>query len=265
MTVLSRLERISATGAALLFTGVTAYVLLEDVFKGGSVTPSHLLTGIAILGSILGGLWGFRVLQAGQKYLGFLLILLTASATLYVGISAAARNASGIQTKLELKQSLVNDVAKLRADHDRLKADVAQECRKVGTQCQAKQKLLEAAWDAVLKAEQRRDAFGPVTDYSNAAKTFSAFTGVQSEAVDRWLTLLMPFLLVMVAELGTICFWHLAITHGSPKVETKPESNVIEWVSEFQRKHNRKPQLPELQEAFPSIPRTTLWRRMKTA
>lgn len=265
MTVLTRLERFTATGAALLFTGVTGYVLLEDVFKGGSVTPSHLLTGIAILGSILGGLWGFRVLQAGQRYLGFLLLLLTISATAYVGISAAARNASGIQTKIDLKQSLVHDVAKLRADHDRLKLDVAQECKKVGTQCQAKTKLLETAWDAVLKAEARRDALGPVTDYSNAAKTFSAFTGLQSEAVDRWLTLVMPFLLVLVSELGTICFWHLAITHGSSTVEPRPEPNVIEWVSEFQKRHNRKPQLPELQQAFPEIPRTTLWRRMKAA
>lgn len=240
-------------------------MLLEDVFKGAPVTPSHLLTAVAILGSILGGLWGFRVLQSGQSWLGGCLLLLTVSATAYVGISAAARNASSIQTKIQVKQLAQSDVASLRADHDSLKAEVALECKKVGSQCKAKTKLLETAWEAVGTAEAHRDALGPVTDYSNAAQTLSAFTGLPSEAVDRWLTLAMPFLLVLVSELGTICFWHLAITHGGARVEPRLEPNVIEWVSEFQRRNNRKPQLPEVQQAFPEIPRTTLWRRMKAA
>lgn len=268
MSVLSRLERFTATGAALLFTGVTGYVLLEDVFKGAPLTVGHPLTAIAILGSILGGLWAFRLLKGGHLQVGLMLLLLTVSATIYVGVSAATRNATSVQLKADLLAQAQADVVQARKDHERLKEDAAIECRKVGPQCLAKTKLVDAAWSHVLLAEAGRDRIGAPTNYAHAAATFSAITGYDKVATERWLVLVMPFLLVLVAELGTICFWHLALSNDAPvvpKVAPPSDPNVIQWVSEFQKRNGRKPQLPEVQQAFPEIPRTTLWRRMKTA
>lgn len=42
-------------------------------------------------------------------------------------------------------------------------------------------------------------------------------------------------------------------------------ANVILWIREFEARHGRMPQIPELQSRFPTIPRTTAWRRIRSA
>lgn len=273
---LTKYERVAAMVAAVLFTGVTAYVLLEDVFRGAPLTVAHPLTAVAILGSILGGLWSVRLIRAGQYQVGAMLVLLTVAATVYVGVSAAARNAAAVAGRVERFTAADADVAQARRDHAALKADAAVECRKVGPQCQRKQTLVEAAWSHVLLLEARRDLVGPATGYSHAAATFAALTGIEQRSVERWLTLTMPFLLVLVAELGVICFWHLAISGGPtggqrttvlppvPEV-IEEEPNVVDWAKAFEAKNGRGPKLAEVTAAFPDLSRTTAWRRLRAA
>jgi hypothetical protein len=278
MNTLSRSERLAATGAAILFTGVTAFVLLEDVIRGAPLTVSHPLTAVAIVGSILGGLWSVRLLRGGQYQVGAMLVLLTIAATVYVGVSAAARNAAAVAARSDRHVAAAADVAAARTDHDALKRDAALECRKVGPQCQLKQKLVDAAWSHVMIMEARRDMIGAGTGYTHAAATFAALTGYEQGSVERWLTLVMPFLLVLVAELGCVTMWHLSLGQGGgptggqretvlppvPEV-IEEEPNVIEWKSRFEAKNGRPPRLPELQAAFPDMSRTTLWRRAQAA
>lgn len=277
MNTLTTSERYAAMGAAVLFTGVTAYVLLEDVFKGAPLTVSHPLTAVAIVGAILGGLWSVRLLRAGQIQVGAMLVLLTIAATLYVGVTAAARNAAAVAARADRWVAVQADVTEARKSWEALKADTANECRKVGPQCQRKTQLVEAAWSHVLMQEARRDIVGPATGYTHAAATFAALTGLEQRSVERWLTLVMPFILVLVAELGTIAFWHIALGHGGPtggqrttvlppvpEVIEEPEPNVIQWSAAFERKNGRRPTVDEV-AANLGMSRTTAWRRLQTA
>ena len=65
--------------------------------------------------------------------------------------------------------------------------------------------------------------------------------------------------------------------HGSPEggrkveapavPEVKPDETerVVSWVREYRRRHGRSPRIPEVQAAFPSVPKTTAWRRIQAS
>lgn len=52
-----------------------------------------------------------------------------------------------------------------------------------------------------------------------------------------------------------------------PPVEAAEEGpdNVTDWCHHFRAKHGRQPSIPEVQAAFPTVPKTTAWRRAKAA
>lgn|SRR5688572_1418668 len=49
-----------------------------------------------------------------------------------------------------------------------------------------------------------------------------------------------------------------------PTEKRASKSRVAAWVREFQARHGRKPQIPEVQAQF-QLPKTTAWRRIKAA
>jgi hypothetical protein len=63
--------------------------------------------------------------------------------------------------------------------------------------------------------------------------------------------------------------------HGSGSEEQKEEvpvvqeptpderERVVSWVKEYRRRHGRSPRIPEVQEAFKGLKRTTAWRRIE--
>jgi hypothetical protein len=64
--------------------------------------------------------------------------------------------------------------------------------------------------------------------------------------------------------------------HGSPveQIELIPavpeevldeRERVVSWIQEYRRRHGRNPQIPEVQQAFPGLPKTTTWRRLKSS
>ena len=44
-----------------------------------------------------------------------------------------------------------------------------------------------------------------------------------------------------------------------------PDDSMLAWVRRFHSEQGRRPQIPELQRAFPGTPKTTAWRRCKAA
>lgn len=42
-------------------------------------------------------------------------------------------------------------------------------------------------------------------------------------------------------------------------------TNIVPWAQAFEAKHGRKPRLDEVRSAFPDVPRTTAWRRLRAA
>ena len=47
--------------------------------------------------------------------------------------------------------------------------------------------------------------------------------------------------------------------------DDRPHTNVVDWVRAFRQRHGRDPKIAELQDSFPEVPRTTAWRRIKSA
>ena len=41
--------------------------------------------------------------------------------------------------------------------------------------------------------------------------------------------------------------------------------NVTDWCQHFKVRHGRQPSIPEVMTAFPTVPKTTAWRRAKAA
>ena len=47
--------------------------------------------------------------------------------------------------------------------------------------------------------------------------------------------------------------------------DDRPHTNVVYWVRAFRQRTGRDPKIAELQDSFPEVPRTTAWRRIKSA
>jgi hypothetical protein len=50
---------------------------------------------------------------------------------------------------------------------------------------------------------------------------------------------------------------------GGTRGDTRQERGVVSWVREFRRRHGRPPRIPEVQQAFNGLPKTTAWRKSK--
>lgn len=78
---------------ALLFILGACYVLFRELLHGAELTPSHVLTALALLAAIAAGHSWLAALRAGRLLLGLGLALVAIAALGYIVISSAARNA----------------------------------------------------------------------------------------------------------------------------------------------------------------------------
>ena len=90
-------------------------------------------------------------------------------------------------------------------------------------------------YEAAIEGYDRRLAkLGPATapngGYAHAAKVLAALPGVTAAAADieARLVLILPFLTVLIAELGTITFLHLGMGHRAAVVTA---ADVAEWTA----------------------------------
>lgn len=56
-----------------------------------------------------------------------------------------------------------------------------------------------------------------------------------------------------------------SVPHRVPVPPVFTDDNIVSWVRVFRKRYGRNPQIPELQRAFPGTPKTTAWRRCKSA
>ena len=241
MTTLTTAQRAAATALAALFATGTGYVLLEDVLRHGApIQVSHVLTLLALVGTIAAGhyLW----IEARGRHLVSALgcALLFAAGTAYIVTASGARNAEALAAKAAaVSQTNVarGDVAKRIGEHEYAlaacpdgvaKADrgvrcglrdaMVAECAsgKKG-RCEGKTYSVELYESALrgLRADLAR--LGPEAEahagYAHAARVLAALPGVtaDAEALAQRLVLLMPFLVVLIAEIGTLVFGHIAL------------------------------------------------------
>lgn len=203
----------------LACASATALVLLEDVRQGAEITTTHLLSVFAILVTLCAGHWAWSDLSSRRWFSGVALAILSLAGTSYIVVASGARNAehaaarsATVEARNSARAVADADIRRARSDHALAKADEAKECTRIGPQCEKRRKAVDAAWAHVLAQENRRATMGPAEavngGWAHAARVLAAVPGVSADAkvIEDKLILLMPFILVILAEFGTILF-----------------------------------------------------------
>lgn len=273
-----------AIGLGAFFAGVTGYVLFEDVIHGASITTGHVQTLAALVGAISAGHMSWPAIRNRETIIqGLMLAVLSVGALAYVCVTSGARNAETAGNKLSVIASAnavrareEAQLAKAEAMLAEAQGKMAAECATGrGTRCRGVMATVDV-YSAAIKGHMATLATLPapkVNGYAHAAKVLASW-GLN--VTDEWLTLNMPFLVVMISELGCIAFMHLGLGHKRAPKPVEPEfkdrdlmpvptETDIEkrWVAAFKHSNGRIPTQKEMLARFPHLPKSTasVWRR----
>lgn len=296
----------------LICAAVTARTLFDDVITTGApLTVSHLQSAVALIAALVAGHMIMPTLK--QRMLASLLgvCLIFISATGYCVIAAGSRNAEVAATKTstveasnEQRQAAEQKVAEALQAEAEAKATAqkaaeaaARECASgKGKRCQGRTETRDFAAKEYDKAtgyrimsEVQRDAMKPVIEvhagYRHTAKIIEAFGIGSARDIEPRLELIMPFITVLISEVGTLVFLGMALGHTrtpipandiNPKlIQTKSDNSgpvtprprprrgrksnktVVDFTDAFRLKHGRAPTGSEIKSAFPNMPRST--------
>ena len=290
---------------AVLFAAGAAFVLFEDVLRhGAEINTSHVMTGLALIGGIAAGHYTIPELKARRVLSGLGCALMFLACTAYIVTVSGARNAETQAAKVATVETNNGERSRLegqlKVNQERLdqaRAEVAAECGSgKGKKCAGKRETVSVYELAVAGVEAKlailQPAREPNAGWVHAGRIWSAMTGGDANTASQRLELLMPFLLVLITEIGTLVFTHMALRTAQktvPANDVQPfkaleqvadfeplppakmivpdlkGSNIIDWSQSFERVHGRKPRLDETTAAFPQVSRSTCYRRLKAA
>lgn len=287
---------------AALFIGGTCFVLFQDLLHGAELTSSHVLSILALVAATAAGHSWVAAFRDGRMLLGFGLAVVAIAAIGYIVTASASRNAESAAAKaivIEAANKARPGILKKKAEAEFLlsacpagftKADVGVKCglrqsrdaecaSGKGSKCDGRSYSVTTYEAAITGYDKQLAQLGPEATanagYKAAAELWVAARGGNVVAVEQALILFMPFLAVLITELGTVVFLSMALGHA-PSVEAmpdplppkaapvpaaiaQPESRrdaVVSWVAAYEAKHGRKPKLKELMEAH-QIPKST--------
>jgi len=225
----------------VFFTAVTGFTIFNDVWNGAAFTIAHLNAAATLVAAIAAGHMTLPALWRGQVLPALGLAVIFVASTCYIVTSAGARNAEVSQHKVAaiLKTNeertaqrtkvteAESDVEKAKADYDAAKQLAARECATgKGRRCDGRIESRNAAAKDLERAEShagmmrgRLAMLGPEArpfeGYHHAAAVFEAAGLGNADAIEARLELLLPFVLVLISEVGTLVFLGLALGHRS--------------------------------------------------
>lgn len=239
----------------VFFALVTGRSLFDDVITSPlplmqAVTSTHWLTLAGMVAAIASGRFAFTELGRGYWHIltGAALAALFVASTVYIVIGSGSRTAE----QAAIKVVHATDIADKRAAAKQRLEDAetahtasvtywitqrdaaTAECKSgEGTKCRGARSNDTAALTAADKAAKRVGELRTALDnlkpappvnagYAHFAKIVSAFTGADIEATTAKIALAMPFVIVLITELATIVFLHMAI---EPRAE-QPKASV---------------------------------------
>lgn len=219
---------------------VTARVLFDDVWHGAEITTSHILSLAAIVVALTAGHYAIPQLKARALVSGLMLGLLFSAATAYVVISSGARNAEQSATKatraVEVNERRAHEQEELARAEDMLakaQSDLARECRTgKGSRCRGVEATVSVYEAAVRGHKASLAELGPEQQanagYAHTARVLAAlpYVTAKAENIEESLTLLLPFLVVLLTELGTITFLHMALSHRDAPASTGADRDL---------------------------------------
>jgi hypothetical protein len=216
------------------FLAGTSFVLFGDVWAGAPLTGSHVMTGLALLGATAAGHSIVIRFREGRYMLMAGLILLACASLGYVATMSGARNAEHLVVKSDrikganaLRSDALTRLASERERLEDLRSDARRECRTgLGPKCKGANESASRQEAVVsgleLKTERLGSSETPNAGYRQAAEAISLLR-LSSRSVDdleKVLVVLMPWLAVLIAELGAIVFLSAALGHEVRPVKT---------------------------------------------
>lgn len=232
---------------AMLLAGVfvsgTAYVLFNDLIEGAPITTGHVLTAMALAGAVASGHMMVSMFRERRIVLMFGHLLLACAATLYVATMSGTRNSEYGAVKTYKVEARNGDRAKAdsiikvaEGELDEFKAAEVAECRKVGTQCDRKTNRRKDKELSLERLRKERAAMGfdevPNAGYKKVAEALSILGGMEASQgkIERLLVLSLPWLAVLIAELGTIIYSATALGHKTVAVHAVSNAVPAETV-----------------------------------
>ena len=223
-----------------IFLAGTSFVLFNDlIFDGAKPTTGHVLTALALIAATAAGHQIVTAWRAGRYGLTLGLAILTAASLAYVATMSGARNAEQAAHKAERidgsNQARAEILAERRRAQDMLdkaRAAIADECKSgEGSKCRGRRATAEVYSAAVAGHDARLVALPapqtPNAGYRAAAEAIVMlpwFSDRRQADVERALIVLLPWLAVLIAELGTIVFLSAALGHSHvPTLVEAPE------------------------------------------
>jgi len=178
----------------------------------------------------------------------------------------------------EIKEAKVSAAGELVIAKQRLASfeeRMAAECATgVGPKCRGWTRNVEAQKLMVAKLSETTTVAG---DVGSEALSWGTAGMVPAENI-RKLGILGFAIGLDIAIWSLVWFATQVVSHSStpvpprsdvvlPETEAAEEGpdNVTDWCQHFKSRHGRQPSIPEVQAAFPTVPKTTAWRRAKAA
>lgn len=221
---------------AAVFLGGTGFVLFQDVLEGGAITTSHVLTSLAMLAATAAGHACWPALRAGRIGVGLGLAVLALAGLLYIATMSGARNAEVTNAKTARIVAAETERAQILPAKTRAEAmlqaalaEVAKECGTgKGKLCEGRKATVEVYTAAIKGHNADLARLGPPQTPNagyRAAADAVVMLGVAGDArdIERRLTVLMPWLAVLITELGAIVFLSLGLGHPA---QTRPARTV---------------------------------------
>lgn len=286
--------RLLAIASGMAFSAGSLVILMGDVLTRPQTWEQyHVLTILTVGGTIAAGHLMAKARSARHWAGAFGFGVLFLSGTLLVVYNSVGRQAASseaVTLTTETRNKAISDKA---ADLDRARSRLADAERMVdietknrfcGRSCNDWKRRAVEVRAHVQVLEGELSALGaPVPVQPKAAKMAAVMAlfgadEVQSKAA---LMLLEPLLWTLFFEIGTIVSLGYAFRTVPdystpvpretaallPPVDAAEEGpdNVTDWCHHFKARHGRQPSIPEVQAAFPTVPKTTAWRRARAA
>ncbi len=223
----------SAMAVACVFTGVTAYVLLEDVFRhGAAINVKHVMTFAVLLGAIYYGHAAVPQFRAGQYKNALGALFLGVLGTLTCVLMASGRNAEAVNNKVLAANDANTDRARVLTDRNEakarylsaLKAEDTECASGDGAKCRAKRvsttlrrQDLDVAEAALRKQPAEVVANGNIKASAELISKLPYVTA-STEAIEAALLLIEPFFLSVFCELSAIVGFGMALGYRQAPV-----------------------------------------------
>lgn len=285
--------RTLATVLGIIASVGSLYILLKDDVVAGRWSDAFILVPIMIVIALTAGHLAVEALRSRKilAALGFTIAFVMGTAlTVYTSVGKQAESSDSqtlsAEDSTKKRASIETEIADVQRSINWARPDMLKACmgapeplpQNAWPECRRRRASVQAFEQRLPELKKDLESLGsrkPVAaDADRVAKVINMLFGLDEKHVKAVLIVVKPFAFSLLFELAAIIAFGYAwgkppvrtvreTAETQPSPETPPGSrkdpNIVSWVQEFERRHGRPPQIPEVQRAF-NVGRTTAYR-----